>query len=46
MRVRAVAPAMTRCCDRVLYLVVSLCEDYVNFCVKNMYCCVKAMDFR
>jgi hypothetical protein len=32
--------------DRVVCLVVSLGEDYVDFCVKTTYCCVKAMDFR
>jgi hypothetical protein len=41
MRLRAVAPATTWCRDRVVCLVVSLCEDYVDFCVKTMYYCVK-----
>jgi hypothetical protein len=45
VRVRAVAPAMTRHHDRVVCLVVSLCEDYVDFCVNTMYCCVKTMNF-
>jgi hypothetical protein len=27
---------MTRRRDRVVCLVVSLCEDYVDFCVKTM----------
>jgi hypothetical protein len=31
--------------DQVVCLVISLCEDYVEFCVKDMYCCVKTMDF-
>jgi hypothetical protein len=25
---------------------VSLCQDYVDFCVKTMYCCAKTMNFR
>jgi hypothetical protein len=25
-------------------LVVSLCEDYADFCVKSMSCCVKTMN--
>jgi hypothetical protein len=41
---RAVAPAMMRCRDRVVCDVfVSLCEDYTDFCVKTMYCCVKTI---
>jgi hypothetical protein len=32
---------MTQCSDPVVCLVVSLCEDYVDFCVKTMYCFVK-----
>jgi hypothetical protein len=38
MRARVVAPATTRRHDRVVCLVVSLCEDYADFCVKTMYC--------
>jgi hypothetical protein len=45
VRARAVALTMTRCCDRVVCLVVSLCEDFAEFCVKTMYCHVKTMDF-
>jgi hypothetical protein len=26
---------------RVICLVVSLCEDYIDFCVKTMYYCAK-----
>jgi hypothetical protein len=39
------APATMRRRDRVVCLVVSLCEDYVNFYVKTIYYCVKTMDF-
>jgi hypothetical protein len=42
---RAVALATASHCDRVVYLVVSLCEDYADFCVKTIYCCVKTMNF-
>jgi hypothetical protein len=39
-----VAPAMTRCRDRVVCDVfMSLCEDYTNFCVKTIYYCVKTI---
>jgi hypothetical protein len=32
-----IAPAMTRCRDRVVCDVfMSLCEDYTNFCVKTI----------
>jgi hypothetical protein len=40
-----VTPATTRRHDRVVCLVVSLCEDYVDFCVKTMYYCVKTTYF-
>jgi hypothetical protein len=46
VRERAVALAMRRRHDRVVCLVVSLCEDYAEFCVKIMYCFMKTMDFR
>jgi hypothetical protein len=42
---RAVAPTMTRRRDQVVCLVVTLCEDYVNFCVNTIYCCVKTINF-
>jgi hypothetical protein len=35
MRTMVMALAMTRHRDRVVCLVVSLCEDYMNFCVKT-----------
>jgi hypothetical protein len=44
-RVSAVALATTRHFDQVVCLVVPLCEDYADFCVKTMYCCVKTMGF-
>jgi hypothetical protein len=34
-----VAPATTRRHDRVVCLVVSLCEDYADFCVKTVLLC-------
>jgi hypothetical protein len=40
-----VAPAMTWRRDRVVCLVVSLGEEYVDFYVKTMYYCVKTMNF-
>jgi hypothetical protein len=43
VRARAVAPEMTWHRDRVVCLVVSLCEDYADFCVKTMPCYVKTM---
>jgi hypothetical protein len=46
VRAREVAPALTRRHDQVVCLVVSLCEDYADFCVKTMYYCVKTIDFR
>jgi hypothetical protein len=46
VRLRVVAPATTWCRDRVVCLVVSLCEDYADFCVKTMYYCVKTTNFR
>jgi hypothetical protein len=39
VRARAVAPTTTRCHDRVVCLVVSLCEDYVDFCLKTTDFC-------
>jgi hypothetical protein len=45
MRARVVAPATMRCHDQVVCLVVSLCEDNANFCVKTMYCCVTTTYF-
>jgi hypothetical protein len=44
-RARVVAPATTRHRDRVICHVVSLCEDFANFCVKTMYYCVKTTYF-
>jgi hypothetical protein len=42
--VRAVAPATTWHHDQVVCDVfVSLCEDYTDFCVKTMYCCMKTI---
>jgi hypothetical protein len=41
---RVVVPAMTQRHDRVACH-VSLCQDYVDFCVKTMYCCVKTINF-
>jgi hypothetical protein len=39
VRTRAVAPATTWHHDLVVYFVVSLCQDYANFCVKTMSFC-------
>jgi hypothetical protein len=43
--VRAVTSATIQRRDRVLCLIVSLCEDYTDFCMKTKYCCVKTKDF-
>jgi hypothetical protein len=43
VRTRAVTPAMSWRCDQVVCLVVSLCEDYADFCVNTMSCCVKTV---
>jgi hypothetical protein len=45
VRARVVALATMWRRDRVVCLVVSLCEDYADFCVKTLYCCLKTMDF-
>jgi hypothetical protein len=45
-RARVVAPVTMQRCDRVVCLVVSLCQDYADVCVKTMYCGVNTMNIR